>query len=275
MAKTSRYVMAVCLFALVSCQTFLPKPTETGLPSTPGAAENAPSYGYFPIDPLPVDIKLDPTDGAPVTMTDFLAAMPNETVRIAVGKVDASGKVSFGPVGVGAAGNSYVVIVDYIKFQSSSVPVKLDAQTGGVTILAAGTKAVEKVVPVYIGVGLRLRADLVVLQGKVDLSNLAALGVAAQANKVTGTLVVQTLGVTGPSMTTLLPLPSDINTSTIQNAIVALGAMKAKLYDGGTLITPQAVGVYNSLGGADAINSFISASLANPPFITVKRPTKS
>lgn len=264
-------ILAAGLLILSGCSLFRVKTGESGLPDTPGAPVNAPSYGYFPIDPVSVNVEPQPAEGPVLTIGELLSAMPNETVRIAVGKVDTSGKVSFGPIAVGAAGNSYVVIVDYIKFQTSSIPVDIHDDRQGLTLLRAGTQEAETIVPVYLGVGLRLRADLAVISGNVDLSNLAALGVAAQANKVTGTLVVQTLGVTGPSMTTLLPLPSDINTSTITAAIVSLGAMKAKLYDSGTQITPQAVGVYNTIGGSDAINDFVSSLLANPTAMKVKR----
>jgi hypothetical protein len=60
-------------------------------------------------------------------------------------------------------------------------------------------------------------------------------------------------------------MPSEINPTTLQNAILALGAIKAKLYDQGTTINPRVVGVYNNLGGGpQIINAFISILLEEP-----------
>jgi hypothetical protein len=58
---------------------------------------------------------------------------------------------------------------------------------------------------------------------------------------------------------------AEISESTIQNAILALTSIKAKMYDTKTAITPRVVGVYNNLGGGEAtINGFISLLLVEP-----------
>ena len=55
-------------------------------------------------------------------------------------------------------------------------------------------------------------------------------------------------------------MPSDISESSIQNAILALGSIKARIYDKGVGIQPRVVGVYNTLGGDSTfINSLISS----------------
>lgn len=60
-------------------------------------------------------------------------------------------------------------------------------------------------------------------------------------------------------------MPSEINTTTIQNAILALGAIKTKIYENDIQITPRVVGVYNTVGGGQkTINSFIGNFLQNP-----------
>jgi hypothetical protein len=117
-------------------------------------------------------------------------------------------------------------------------------------------------VPVYVGVGLRLTANIKVNEGSVDLSNLFAIGAAAQAKQISGTLVIQTLGLSGVGVSSVLPMPSEINQTSIQNAIQSLGAIKAKMYDEGTLVTPRVVGVYNNIGGNRTINGFISSILS-------------
>jgi hypothetical protein len=237
------------------------------LPKTPGDPQNAPSYGYHPIDPLPVRIK---GEGV-ITTKRVLDSLPDETMRIAIGQVQGNGGITFGPAKAGVAGNSYVVILDYIKFETKSFGVDITDSAGKRTANLSASKAPPVIVPVYVGVGLRLSANVTVNEGSVDLGNLFALGVAAQAKQVSGTMVVQTLGISGESVSSIIPMPSEINASTIQAALVSLGAIKAKMYDQGTEVNPRVVGVYNNLGGGqETINGFISSLLQEPQFLEVK-----
>jgi hypothetical protein len=120
--------------------------------------------------------------------------------------------------------------------------------------------------PVYIGVGLRLTATVRVLKGTANLSSLGALAAGAEAGNLSGSLVVQTLGINGKGVSTALPLPSELNQTTIQNAILALGAIKAILYDEkNTRVTPRVVGIYNSVGGGQQYINGVIAALATDP----------
>lgn len=251
---------------------------------TPGDIQNAKKYGYHPLDPLPVKvISSDPRN--PLTNERILQSLPDETMRLAVGEFKTDVGLTFSTATTGYKGNSYVVILDYIKFNTQSFPVQLepisDSGKDGVraTIISSepvqgeteemaferAEKVAQAVVPVYIGVGLRLTANITVHKGEVNLGNLFALGAAASAEKISGTLVVQTLGLSGEAVTAALPMPSEINATTIQNAILALGTIKANIYDNSTKVNPRVVGVYNNIGGgAETINSFISSLLLKP-----------
>ena len=66
-------------------------------------------------------------------------------------------------------------------------------------------------VPVYIGIGLRLKANVTVLKGTVHFTGIPAITSAVEAGKATGSLSVQTLGVTGPTPRTSLQLVSSID----------------------------------------------------------------
>jgi len=105
-------------------------------------------------------------------------------------------------------------------------------------------------VPVYVGVGIRVTINLTVLSGNVELSGLGAISAAAEAKKVSGNLIIQTLGITGSKVTSTLPLPSELNPTTIQNAIMAMATIKSALYSdaGDVKITPRVVGFYDPLG---------------------------
>ncbi|WP_156022536.1 hypothetical protein [Sphingobium indicum] len=108
-------------------------------------------------------------------------------------------------------------------------------------------------VPVYVGIGLRLSADILSLQGGLTLAGLSAIGAEAEAKRVTGTLTVQSLGVSGKSIATALPLPNKLDQTTIENAILAIGNMRATLYATGQGTNdlykqPRIVGLYSPVG---------------------------
>lgn len=260
-----RFILFISMLVLSGCATQFP------ITDTLGDPKNASNYGYHPLDPLPIDLTID--------KKDVLNALPDETIRIAVGSVSDTGGITFGPAKVGAEDNNYVVVLDYIKFGTDSFGVKLsekDNKGNRVATLVneADRNEANTVVPVYIGVGLRLTANVYVKKGSVDLGSLFALGVAAKSEQISGTLVIQTLGISGSEISGLIPMPGEISESTIQNAILALASIKAKMYDTDkTSITPRVVGVYNNLGGGEAtINGFISSLLQKPiPFPRVNK----
>jgi hypothetical protein len=256
------------IFLLLLSVVFVNGCVSLGLPDTAGDRKFASSYGYHPIDPLPVWFsyydKVSETEkqyAKKISEATVLKVLPDETMRIAIGQVQGDGSITYGPAKVGLAKNSYVVILDYIKFTTNWVGVDITGIEGSKKVLVNRTDPKIRV-PVYIGVGLRLTANVYVIEGSVDLGSLVALGAAANAKQVSGNMVVQTLGISGENVSGMLPMPSEINTSTIQAAILSLGAIKAKMYDGKTNIRPRAVGVYNNLGGGrETIDSFIDALL--------------
>ena len=264
MKRITILLTAACI---ISCASWR-QPNTT----TQGDPENANSYGYHPMDPLPVDIKFRNIGaGAPSKKTRVLNALPDETMRLAIGQVNHSGGISFGTASTGYKGNTYVVILDYIKFNTESFGVKLEKGNKSYSVASlTQTKDADVIVPVYVGVGLRLTATISVLKGEVNLGNLFAIGGEASSEKISGTLVVQTLGISGKQVSSVIPMPSEINNTTIQNAILALGTIKALMYEADTNVTPRVVGVYNTLGGGrETINGFISSILQKPKELMV------
>lgn len=239
------------------------------VPDTLGSPNNAPSYGYTPIDPLPVQLTAPPATPTDSKNQMMLEKFPDETVRLAIGQFQANGSISFGPAKIGTAGNSYVVVLDYIKFDTKSLGVEITQsreESGRESRNASrNDQNPSLLVPVYIGIGLRLTANVTVREGTVDLGNLLALGVSAQTKQIFGTLVIQTLGISGEGVSGIIPLPSEINQTSVQNAIQSLGAIRANIYSDKTKISPRVVGIYNNLGGGqETINSFINSLLKNP-----------
>lgn len=265
--KTQFIVIIILLLYAIGCNSM-----EKSLPSLPSTmAENETSFSYIPLDPLPIDmppklncIQNDTTNNdVGYEDIDYLSYLPDQAVRLAVGKFDASGTLSFGPQTFGIEKNSYQVVIDYISVDAIPIPITIERiVTSGPNVhdrvsiydssitdttryrvsnvdrtsFLDNRSEIEEyeelvVIPVYIGVGLRLTATVNVLKGRVNLSSLASLAAEAEAENISGSLVVQTLGITGNNVSKTLPIPTELNQTTIQNAILSLGAIKALLYD--------------------------------------------
>lgn len=271
-------------------------PSLTQAPKSVG--ERNSGFAYIPLDPLPVFIEGHPScktvlnDGQPVLAPGYevkplLDSLPDNAVRIAVKEYNSKGNLSFGGSSVGTEGNRYQVILDYINVDTSNIRFLIRQPRSGADQQAVSTIAevsrisgfsyfdrsktysaeeLEKlqgntVIPVYVGVGLRLTADLQVLKGTVNLSSLGAIAAGVEAGRASGSLVVQTLGITGKQVSTALPLPSELNQTTVQNAILSLGSIKAIIFDSqNTNTTPRVTGMYLPIRDAseDLVNRIVS-----------------
>jgi hypothetical protein len=254
--------------------------------------------GYQPIDPISINDSEIKTDS-------IINYFPNEAARVAVGTVNKNGTITFGPGTIAVSGESYTVIIDYIKYHTTSIPAHysyeqqntadktqieetLQTQFGTIksqksinfntqldtSQLFTGNKQKIKI-PVYVGVGLRIQANITVLKDSLglNLGSLYNLGVAASQNQINGTLIIQTLGISGKQISSAIPIPDKINESTIQNAIISLATIKSKLYDNDTSIKAHVVGFglpFNMNGAKDLIEATLHS---NPPKVSSK--TKS
>lgn len=266
-------LLAVC--SLVGCDHPL------GAPDTPGA-HNA-GYTYVALDPLTVKIgsygkcRSRTTGGQP----DVLDALPDIASRVAIRSLSGEANVSAGPAALGVAGSEYEVVVDFAATDSTNLTFELPAaatEPGDATVQQAGeVKRVDEraktasgkqkvVIPVYVGVGLRLRARVEVLKGKVNLASLGGLAADAKAERVGGSLTVQTLGINGPKVSLLVAAPSELNPTTLQNALQSLGSIRSLIYAADTQPRARVTGIYYPFPKADPeiINAIVS-ELARTP----------
>ena len=275
-----RILIIGVVFLYSGCSLFT-NPVTT--PVTPGDPLNAASYGYTPIDPVPARIDSALTQGNSITRV-----LTDETIRLAIGSINGFANVTYGKDYVGYRGKRYLVILDYIKYTTIPYTVNVWRDTTRLHIryLTTGDPTVNppyddnniifgetSTLPLYIGVGLRITADVTVNTDSLNLE-LFGLGVAASANRANGTLVVQTLGVSGENISPLLPLPSKLNETTIENAIVSLGTIKAKIYEPATILAPKVLGFYNNIGGVglELTTNVISSILTQPIIVkTLKK----
>ena len=241
------------------------------LPQT--LAEQSQGYGYTPLDPLPVILTNAVADDVTNSQAT-LRALPDETMRLAVGEYSGNGTITYGPASMGYAGSNYVVVLDYIKYNTLSLPLyqyqDFPPNTNRFVYLPTvdPTKlGPDKIIPIYVGVGIRMTANVKVNSGNVNLGNLIAIGAAADTKVVSGTLVIQTMGISGQSVSSAIPIPSDVNGTTIANALMAVGTIKSKFCDnsGDVTIKPQVLGMYNNIGSG--FDDVISPLLAKPPVL--------
>jgi hypothetical protein len=101
------------------------------------------------------------------------------------------------------------------------------------------------------------------------------IGAEAEAERLRGSLVVQTLGVNGKAIASALPIQSELNRTTAQNAIVAVASVKALLHADETIVAPRIVGLYLPFpGGRPLVNALISELSKSTSRLEWKRPCK-
>lgn len=239
----------------------------------------------------------------------LLEDLPDLSVRFAVATFAGDGSLSFGPAQITARGQTYRAVLDYVNVDAlpvvfylrkfirrgtEEIPVPLSfhvdtpslvvryearirppaenaADSAGRRALAAGFD--EVTIPVYVGLGMRLSADIRALESGIALTSLGAIAAEAQQNGLAGTLTVQTIGITGKSIATALPLPSKLDQTTVENGILALGSSRAIIYSsdsqpGDVTRTPRIVGLYSPVGSDPRLINAIYSELSRrmPPW---------
>jgi hypothetical protein len=218
-------------------------------------------YLYQPLNPTTIwvrdPVKLEEGEtNADITSSEFknalLRDLDTETLRISLSKIGGNASTTIAVVGASVKGESYILTLDYIKYftHNKKVTTKYDLVQPNRT---TDQRTFAGNVPIYKGVGVRIRAEFTALETGLNISGLPALSIAANANRISGRLTVQTLGLTGPQITGLMPIISDISVASIQNAVQAVAAIKAKLYEDSTVAYPKIVGFEAPASQLDAI----------------------
>ncbi|WP_231465087.1 hypothetical protein [Pedobacter sp. Leaf132] len=190
---------------------------------------------FVPVDPIEYDDKIQLSSQNQMynkeikllSTDEILEFLNNETVLVSIGKVTAEGGISYTPITISAKHSSYKVTMDYMKF--ATLPQVDDTKK------FIGFNRV--------GVGLRLITLLTTNEAGINIGDLSSIGIAAKAGKVKGTMMIEVVGIKSKEVTTLLPLPSEINQTTIQNAMQALATIKSKIYDKDTRLYPQVMAI--------------------------------
>lgn len=254
MNRYSVFAALACV-SLSGCSEWLDPPQTIG-------DVNA-GYRYVAIDPLPINFTNDFSKCGSLagSTPGLIDALHDLTARVSTQQISGEGSLSAPVVKVGASGSTYQVTQDFIAYDQTPLRFEVPAHLADTRYSAADVSSGSPLrllredeparrgarvltIPVYVGLGLRLTANVTVRKGNVNLADLGALSAAAKAEQVRGSLVAQTLGMSGPKVSALLPLPGELNPTTIQNATVAIGSIKALLDDPSTRRWPRVVGIH-------------------------------
>jgi len=280
--------------------------TLTGCAWTPKfvpPAEQQSGYTYIPVDPFPVAIKPGPSCAFGKGQPNYLKlpkGLPDNAVRMLIEQFDSSGNVTYGAAKAEGENKIFRVTTDFISADTLNFPVairkfavpvnetqpkqipfaqeidprfyKARSETysvmripKGATIAPDDSSQVFNI-PIYVGIGLRATADIVTLNTKANVTGLGVIGAEAESANLKGSLIVQTLGVNGKAVTAALPIQSELNRTTAQNAIVAVASIKTLLHADETDIAPRVVGLYLPFaGGKPLVNAIISELSTTPP----------
>lgn len=190
---------------------------------------------FIPIDPLPSPTveridnygQTQTVSWSSLSSVERRSLLPNQTATMTSYKLDTSGEAQYLTSTISGSAGIYRIVMDYALYRTDPL---ID---GAGNSLGQGR----------IGVGLRIKAEIQTFEAGIDLGSLIALGFAAKANKVRGRLEVSALGIQSPDITNLFPTPSTIDETSIQKALEALAAIKSKLGDEATNITPQVIAI--------------------------------
>jgi len=251
--------------AMLACAVTLPAgcalTAKKALDPIAGTYVSGSAYVYQPLNPTtiwvrdPQACRLKPREtAADITSPEFKRALlrdlDTETVRVSLSQVTGNGAATAPVAGGSVKGESYVLVIDYIKYFTANERVNVAYQDPGP---AGPTPRTVANVPIYAGIGVRIRAEFQALASHVNISGLPALGLAAEAKQISGRLTIQTLGITGPDITALMPIISDLSVGSIQSAVQAVAAIKAKLYEDSSVAYPKIVGFESPTTNPDAL----------------------
>jgi uncharacterized protein YceK len=232
---------------------------------------------------------------AEVPYGTLLESLPDNAVRTTVETFFLDGSVTYGASKISAKADSYRMTIDYINADTTNVDIWIKRESKNyetkklepINIFSPSHNKYSKYVPgsdlytvtstepdkdlpdyrdyqyfslpVYVGIGLRATADINEVKSGANISGLGAIGLGAESSQLKGSLTIQTLGVNGQAIAAALPIQSELNRTTAQNAITAVASIKALLYEDGTIVQPRVVGIYLPFpGGKALVNSIVS-----------------
>jgi hypothetical protein len=243
----------IAVLTLSGCATF-------GTGETTKAEPGAPYAGYIAINPisLPPDLFNDTVPksaetstpkagGAPATQPTAttnpnLKFLINNAARVSIQEVSNSGEVKYIASGLSRKNTYYHATIDYIKYHSSSINLPVERKVSNPTTTAPNP-IVKVILGVAVGVGLRAEASFFSTENGAKIADIVNIGASAQTSQISGTMAFQTMGIESKAISDALPIPSQLSSSSVQNALQTMATVKANIYATETNVVPQIVGI--------------------------------
>ncbi len=157
---------------------------------------------------------------------EILNMLPNEAVDVSIGKITEDNTIEYVMKSTSEKNTDYIVTMDYVRYKSE--------------LVEGGDKDGEMV---KIGIGLRLTARITCLDKDINLGSLFSIASAVENEKMHGSLNVDIIGIKNKDVTITVPIPGQLNQSSIQNAMQSLATVKSKMYDVDAVLHPQIIAV--------------------------------
>ncbi len=174
-----------------------------------------PPASFSGLKPADRPLGPDPINGiawASLSQVELRAQLPNRASTVMIERQNLDGSVSLAAAAVSGSPGVYSVVVDYLKFATQTMANGPE-----------GTPAIAR-----IGVGLRIRAQVVTLRSGLNLGSLLAIATAAQAGDLTGTFSVDLLGLDAPNSLLLLS-GAEISQNSVQAILATVHAVEQRL----------------------------------------------
>lgn len=190
--------------------------------------------GYHPIEPIFVEKfevksrdKKEDIYWKELKNSEIREALPLQSASVIMIDENKKGGANYLLASVSSKRGNYTVIMDYVKYRTEQI------YSSGGTFLGNAK----------VGIGLRIKAKVKTIKENLNLGSLMALGLEAQRNNLRGEISIDVIGIDSENVTNLIPLTSQIDQSSIQNALQALASIKSKIYEEESILTPHIVAI--------------------------------
>lgn len=180
------------------------------------AAVGIQSYTYIPINPIPVPNGMKDSNGKVIEFSDKKSAfafLNNESLIMTIMSSDTAGKLTYLVASANAKLQKGSYIIDQIRFRV--VPYKVNDKNGS-----------PKLVFILIGIGARATIDFCLSSGSIGTGSIFPLGVEFSHSNATGTISIQSLGVSGGDISPYLNVPSGVSLDNLSETLRKLDAIK-------------------------------------------------
>ncbi|MGE8414865.1 MAG: hypothetical protein ACN6QY_21105 [Pseudomonas sp.] len=151
------------------------------------------------------------------------ARLPLERSYVSILKVDTENTLGYAGAKYTGTTGTYIVVLDYAKYRDEVTD--------------------KENLPCLVGVGVRIKATITTRKSGLDLGSLFAIGYAAKSGYLTGTIELTKIGIDSSHLSSAMPNSTEISDTSIQSAIQAIGAVRNRLYDDDTRLTPHVLAV--------------------------------